>query len=417
MEAHLSTHTEDGLLDSLNFRPPGNSANYVIETRKVKFFAEASDRFSTNSRVLRFRLVDQGFLEPASSRIEFTLNNKDSSNALVPVAPPLAMFSRIRVFISGVQCENWDYVGETCVLMDRLKGAARRNNDSVESHFLTAGGYADTYQAIPASSSRSVLFSIPCGVTQMDKWMPLSLVSGGVVLECELSSDSGQAFDVSTNAANWDITDVSMLANLHTVDSSLANSYAKHILSGNSINYHTKSMVVTKHLLTDSSFTIPIVRGYSRLCQVYVTLHKGSSATEKAIRDFYHPCNNNVPTTATDNCTLQITIGSRRFPERPQSSVAEQWLRLREAAGVFYGESDLAILPTDYVNRKAIFGWDLEKVGHQGASHSGLSTKNGDILTLDVKNTGLGASGDYALIYLVFENLFALRDGSIDVYD
>ena len=38
-------------------------------------------------------------------------------------------------------------------------------------------------------------------------------------------------------------------------------------------------------------------------------------------------------------------------------------------------------------------------------------------MTIDVTNSGLGASGDYALIYLVFENLFALRDGSVDVYD
>ena len=98
------------------------------------------------------------------------------------------------------------------------------------------------------------------------------------------------------------------------------------------------------------------------------------------------------------------------------SSVAEQWLRLREAAGVFYGESDISIIPTDYVNRKGLFGFDLERVGHQGASHSGQSTKNGDILTIDVKNSGL-ASPDHVLVYLVFENLFALRDGSVDVYD
>ena len=113
-------------------------------------------------------------------------------------------------------------------------------------------------------------------------------------------------------------------------------------------------------------------------------------------------------------CTF---IGSKRFPNRPTSSVAEQWLRVKEAAGILYGESDISILPTDFVNRKAIFGWDLEKVGHQGASHSGLSTKNGDLLTIDVKNCGLGASGDFCLVYLVFENLFSLRDGSVDTFD
>jgi hypothetical protein len=82
-----------------------------------------------------------------------------------------------------------------------------------------------------------------------------------------------------------------------------------------------------------------------------------------------------------------------------------------------YGESEISILPTDFINRKAVVAWDLEKVGSQGASHSGLSTRNGDIMTIDVKNSGLGASGDYALVHLVYENLFALRDGSVDVYD
>ena len=111
------------------------------------------------------------------------------------------------------------------------------------------------------------------------------------MIELELSSDGGQAFD-TTNTPNWQIKDVALSCNIHTIDSSLANSYAKHILSGNSINYHTKSMVVTKHLRTDSSFSLPIVRGYSRLCQVYMTLHKGSVSMEKKIRDFYHLVNN-----------------------------------------------------------------------------------------------------------------------------
>ena len=98
-------------------------------------------------------------------------------------------------------------------------------------------------------------------------------------------------------------------------------------------------------------------------------------------------------------------------------SVGEQWLRLRQAAGVFYGESDIAILPTDFISRKGLFGLDLEKVGSQGASHSGLSTKNGDILVVDCKNTGLGSSGDVCLIYLVYELIYSLKDGSVDVYD
>ena len=92
-------------------------------------------------------------------------------------------------------------------------------------------------------------------------------------------------------------------------------------------------------------------------------------------------------------------------------------MRLREASGTMYGESDISITPTDFVNRKSVVSWDLERCGHQGASHSGLSSKNGDLLTIDIKNCGLGSSGDYALVYIVFENLFSLRDGSVDTFD
>jgi hypothetical protein len=300
--------------------------------------------------------------------------------------------------------------------MDRLKSAGRRQNDSIE-HQLMTDGTGDAYQAIGASGARKVMLELPCGVVRNEKWMPLSLVSGGVVIEMELSSDINQAFDSSTHAANFELKDVSLLCAMHTVDSSLANSYAKHILGGNSINFHTKSMVTTKHLVTGSTFTIPVVRGFSRLCQVYLTLHKGSDSTEKAILDFWSPVNNRVLSTTTDVATYQLSIGSRRWPERPSDSVGEQWLRLREAAGVLYGESEISIKPTDFCNRKSLVAWDVERVGHHGASHSGLSTKNGDIMTIDVKNSGLGTSGDYAIVYMVFENLFALRDGSVDVYD
>ena len=64
-----------------------------------------------------------------------------------------------------------------------------------------------------------------------------------------------------------------------------------------------------------------------------------------------------------------------------------------------------------------MFALDLEKVGHQNASHSCYSTKNGDLLTLDFKNSGLGSSGDVALVYLIHEIIWSLRDGAVDVHD
>jgi hypothetical protein len=77
----------------------------------------------------------------------------------------------------------------------------------------------------------------------------------------------------------------------------------------------------------------------------------------------HHPANNAIPTLDANKPTLQLIIGSRRYPECPMDSVGEQRLHFREAAGVFYGESDVSIKPVNFANRKTVFGWDLEKVG------------------------------------------------------
>ena len=137
MEATLSSTVEDGLLESLSYRPSGNSAQYVLESRKVRFQAESGDRFSSNARVIRFRIVDQGFFEPASHRIQFTLNNKDTTNSLIPISGPLGMFSRCRIFANGIQIENLDFVEESKTLVDRLKGPNRRQNDSIKHNLMT----------------------------------------------------------------------------------------------------------------------------------------------------------------------------------------------------------------------------------------------------------------------------------------
>ena len=38
-------------------------------------------------------------------------------------------------------------------------------------------------------------------------------------------------------------------------------------------------------------------------------------------------------------------------------------------------------------------------------------------MTIDIKNCGLGSAGDYCLVYIVYELLFSLRDGAVDVFD
>ena len=97
VDAHVVTHLKDGLVAGLNFAPDGNSAEYVHSAKLVKFRAEASDRFSPAAgKVIRFRLVDDCWLQSGSVRFSAVLFNK-GANPIAPFAAPGCMLKSMRL--------------------------------------------------------------------------------------------------------------------------------------------------------------------------------------------------------------------------------------------------------------------------------------------------------------------------------
>ena len=119
---------------------------------------------------------------------------------------------------------------------------------------------------------------------------------------------------------------------------------------------------------------------------------------------------------ATDNYTWQVTIGSRKWPERPCQGVAQTFRSLRQACGAFYGTDDLAMTPYTYNSNQFISAVDLEKAGNNGATHTGQSTKSGDIVQLSVQNSPL-SNGDSVIVFMVYDGLLSIRDGTVDVFE
>ena len=127
MEGHITSGIQDHLIDGLSFKASSGTSSYVLNSKYVRFFAESGDRFSPDSsRVIRFRLTDSAFLETSSVRLQCTIQNLTSDGAgqdvnLTPIAPPLAMFARARLFMASQLVEDWVELGPTAVLMDRMK--------------------------------------------------------------------------------------------------------------------------------------------------------------------------------------------------------------------------------------------------------------------------------------------------------
>ena len=174
-------------------------------------------------------------------------------------------------------------------------------------------------------------------------------------------------------------------------------------------------MVSSRHLLSGSTFSVNLVRGFTRLRQLYFCFIQTSDSTKKKARDFTSPIGADFKN-STDGFSWQVTIGSRKFPERACTGVAETFMRLRQASTCFYGTDDISVSVPGYVSNQFMGALDLEKVGNLGASHSGISTKDGSIVQLDVQNSGM-QTGDTLMIFLVYDGLLSIKDGHCEVFE
>ena len=409
MEAHL-TSGSDTLIAGLNFKPPSATAQYCLTNRQIRYFAESGNKFDpVSSRVIRFRIAgDQGFLEASSVRLQFTLTNLKSDATLTPISQCLSLFRRARLFCSSQLVEDITELSTQATITNRLQPINRKMNDSILGHPLT-DTLSDAYVAIGQSASRRLITPLPFGVLSQEKWLPCRLISGGIVLELELN-DADTTF--AESACDWQLTDVSLLANLHEIDSSLANSYSAHVLRGSPLHLHFTSVVCSRHLLPGPTFSVNLVRGFTRLRQIYWVFIKNG---EKDSAQFKGP-NNTAYTLNNDSYSWQVTIGARKWPERACTGSAETFLRLQQAAACFYGYSDMAFSPGNLQGNNFINGLDLEKVGHTEASHSGISTRDGSVVQLAIQNAPT-SNNDTMKVFMVYDGLMSIRDGFVEVFD
>ena len=86
----------------------------------------------------------------------------------------------------------------------------------------------ETPAAIPKNEQRRVVTPLPFGCLSQPAWLPLHLICGGLVIEMEFDA-ANTAF--AESGADWIVQDVSLMGTLHEIDSSLAKSYASHVLN------------------------------------------------------------------------------------------------------------------------------------------------------------------------------------------
>ena len=261
------------------------------------------------------------------------------------------------------------------------KHATEQQNDSRSTYRL--GNYD---QAGNVTTARRVLFKPIFGLFNQDKLLPLRYCPIQIELELVNSFTDAIVIRDAYNSALWNISDIQRKCDLLTLDNTLDNKYASHLLSGKSlpINFATWSHT-NQSTGADKNLSANIHRALSRLKSVFVTPNTADSGRYKEANNFFHPIavELNDGYDVHDEHSFQIQIGSKIMPEYPMSSVTETLYQLGKTVG-----RQLHIYGRRYRSHRYIIGLDLEKIS--GAGFTGMSTKAGDQLTFNFKDCNAG---------------------------
>ena len=320
MEATTSA-VEDTLVDKLDFKiKPG--ASYVTGRRNCSFFATGGNVYSpqTGVRVIRFQLSSDGWLDPSSVRIMYTLQNNDpvQGHFLRPVSGPATFFRRLRVMCGGTVIEDindWDRLSH----MFQILSTDEYTKDSTTEGFgfpIYRDGQPirqfDMTRGIPGNGKKPVLFKPLRGLFMQEKMLPLRYCNITVELELvnqltdpivSVESDEikvlgigsvvivNESIPAGTFSTDWHIFDAQLKCDILTLDSGLENSYAEYLLQGKTIPIPMHVFISQSQALAQSSQeTVNITRSLTRLKAMYITF---LGAKAKDLRQEYlKTCNN-----------------------------------------------------------------------------------------------------------------------------
>jgi hypothetical protein len=131
----ITNAAEEILIDSLSFQLPG-SDHYIQERRSVSFQTEGSNSYSANAetRIIRFKLSTEGWLDPSTVRVFLDVGNNDTTGARVlrPVGAVHAFFRRLRITMRGLVIEDIMDYNRVHEMFDILSSPQARLNTQAE---------------------------------------------------------------------------------------------------------------------------------------------------------------------------------------------------------------------------------------------------------------------------------------------
>jgi hypothetical protein len=351
-----------------------------------------------------------------------------------------SLFSRMRVMSGGVLLEDINLYNRQVNTFATCLPPARQFLDAAEG-FGCASNQAPGLsfiewipEQIPAGGSRRIFFNLMSGILSQHLWIPLQYCPLVIELECapfnepfapryrnpNLPLQAGALPAAVDMSQVWDLSDVRFYADMCELDAGLQSSYAAHLSSGRTLPLAFSSFVTQTQRAEGPSQTLVLARSFTRLKGIFVTWFRENDDTglKNISNNLYHPHGAGAYNVARDTVEVQIQIGARKFPEYPITCLAEAFYRLRLAIGAHFGDVPISVLPHEFRTNK------FEKAASGpagGVAFSGISSRGGELLTIEYKNMGATLPVDttptQSFVSLNFDAIVEIGDTNISVSD
>ncbi len=116
------------------------------------------------------------------------------------------------------------------------------------------------------------------------------------------------------------------------------------------------------------------------------------------VNNFFSTLAGKTNTADNDDFEFYLNVGSDRYPQFSVDSHQECFYRLRLARQLTQGADAMSIAPHAYRANKFVTALNLEKAPG-ASSHSGVNTRSGSQLTLNLRNTGAATTCHVILVY------------------
>lgn len=391
------------LISQMDFSLP-SSAEYVRSRQQVTFNPSGGSTYGPGqSSIIRFHIAEgEAFMDPASVRLIFTVNNTNgtAANLLRPVSDvPSCIFSRLMIKAGGQIVEDIASYNAVSHMIQRTMNAHVVSD-------MEAEGFDG--QTIAGGDNIRVSLQPMSGLLQQGKYIPLRYISG-LTLELTVAPANEWLGTAANSSASFTITQPELKCDLVQVDGQLAEQYASYLLSSGPLPIVYSQYYVTTQAIdsTATEFTINLARSCSKLQSIFFFMK--SADTETLLKA------NNLTSPGNENFSFNVQVGSKRFPLQDCTGFAEARSKLAQAVGVHASSAHSLNIPQGAYRANTWIGAVDTEMCALGAHLTGLDTRAGDLVTVQMKNVSAVATS--VTVVLLAQTIMNIRDNGVDILD